>query len=148
LNNNEDKSIFEKRINVEKIESMMDLFGNFDENINIIESEIGVSISTRDTVICITGEVDKVTLAAAVIERLLSMVQRKMPIDRSRIRYAINLVAEGKGDLMEAAMSDVVAITYKGKQVKCRTVGQKKYIDAIKKNTIVLCVGPAGTGKT
>ena len=69
-------------------------------------------------------------------------------IDRSRIRYAIDLAKEGNADLILELIDDVVAFTNKGRKIKCRTLGQKKYISALKRNTVVFGVGPAGTGKT
>ena len=69
-------------------------------------------------------------------------------MDKSRIIYCIELAKEGNAEGIEKVMSGVIAITHKGKQIKCKTVGQKKYVDAIKKNTVVFGVGPAGTGKT
>ncbi|MER2142602.1 MAG: PhoH family protein, partial [Eubacteriales bacterium] len=67
---------------------------------------------------------------------------------RTRIRYAIGLAAEGKADRIGEIMRDVIAITYRGRQVTCKTLGQKQYVDAIKANTATFAVGPAGTGKT
>ena len=86
--------------------------------------------------------------ASAVIEKLLELIRRGETIDRGRIRYAIDLAKEGNADLILELGSDVVAFTAKGKQIKCKTIGQKNYVKALKKHTVVFGVGPAGTGKT
>ena len=78
----------------------------------------------------------------------MGILDRGEPVDRTRIRYAIELAKEGNADRIEEIMRDVIAITYKGKQVKCKTLGQRQYVEAMKKNTCVFAVGPAGTGKT
>ncbi|MGI6168639.1 MAG: PhoH family protein [Christensenellales bacterium] len=130
------------------MQHLSELFGNYDENMKVIEAELGVVVATRDAEIVVSGELDKVSLAAAVIERLLAMMRKGVIVDRSRIRYAIDVIAEGKADILEEAMTDVVAITNRGKQIKCRSVGQKRYVKALRENTVVICSGPAGTGKT
>ncbi len=138
----------ERGISVDTLDHIITLFGNFDENARIIEAETGAFISARDTMIMLRGDDDKVELAKTVIGRMLEMIRKNEKIDRSRIRYAIELAREGHDDLIGDIMSDVIAVTYRGKQVRCKTVGQRKYINAIKKNTVVFGVGPAGTGKT
>lgn len=151
MNNGENSNgceVFERRIAVESMQHLSELFGNYDENMKVIEAELGVVVATRDAEIVVSGELDKVSLAAAVIERLLAMMRKGVIVDRSRIRYAIDVIAEGKADILEEAMTDVVAITNRGKQIKCRSVGQKRYVKALRENTVVICSGPAGTGKT
>ena len=86
--------------------------------------------------------------ARAVLERLLGIVARGESIDKTRIRYAVELAGEGNADRIDEIMRDVIAITYRGRQVKCKTLGQKQYVEAIKANTCTFAVGPAGTGKT
>ena len=83
-----------------------------------------------------------------MLDKLLAMLRKGENIDRSRIRYAIDLAKEGNADLILELIDDVVAFTNKGRKIKCRTLGQKKYISALKRNTVVFGVGPAGTGKT
>ena len=96
----------------------------------------------------ISGEEGNVALAARVLEGILKLIRAGEPVDKTRIVYCIELAREGNLEGIEQVMSDVVAITSRGKQIKCKTVGQKKYVDAIKKNTVVFGIGPAGTGKT
>ena len=124
------------------------LFGLNDENVDLIRRELNVVIFAHGNEITLTGDEDKVRLARLTLERLLEIVARGDAIDKTRIRYAIDLASEGNADRIGEIMRDVVAITYKGRQVKCKTLGQKKYVDAIKKNTLTFGIGPAGTGKT
>ena len=113
------------------------LFGNFDENIELIEEETGVNIITRGTNLIITGNSQQVDLAYTVISKLLDMIERKESIDRAQIRYAIQLATEGKEDLIEDIAADIICITHKGKPVRCKSLGQKMYVRAIAQNDIV-----------
>ncbi len=124
------------------------LLGAFDENLNIIIRETGVSAYVEGTCVKLSGDESSVLLAETVIARLAAIVKAGEPIDKSRIIYCVELAKEGNAAGIEKVMSGVVAITSHGKQIKCKTVGQKKYVDAIKKNSVVFGVGPAGTGKT
>ena len=133
---------------VESVDLFMALFGVRDENVDLIRRELGVEIFAHGNEIAISGEEEKVRLAHLVLERLLGILARGESIDRTRIRYAIELASEGNADRIDEIMRDVIAITYRGKQVKCKTLGQRAYVDAIKNNTCVFAVGPAGTGKT
>ncbi len=133
---------------VESVDLFMALFGVRDENVDLIRRELGVEIFAHGNEITMSGEEEKVRLAHLVLERLLGILARGESIDRTRIRYAIELASEGNADRIDEIMRDVIAITYRGKQVKCKTLGQRAYVDAIKGNTCVFCIGPAGTGKT
>ncbi|MBE5760466.1 MAG: PhoH family protein [Clostridiales bacterium] len=138
----------QRKIEVESIEILTELFGPYDENIDIIRKELGVEIFQRDTVLVINGDPVKAALAETVINKLIMMIERRERIEHTRIRYAIELASEGNADLIDRIMQDVIAVTYRGKQIKSKTIGQKNYVDAIKKNTVTFAVGPAGTGKT
>ncbi|MEL7610048.1 MAG: PhoH family protein [Bacillota bacterium] len=130
------------------MDEVIRLFGAFDENLSVIESQTQTRIFTAADSIRVVGEAEPVSLAVTVIGKLLLMLRRGESIDRSRIRYAIDLAAEGNADLIEELMDDVVAFTNKGRQIKCKTLGQKRYVQALKEHTLVFGVGPAGTGKT
>lgn len=143
-----DKNIIEVGIDVDDIEHIIALFGSFDENAKAIEKETGASIVSRNTHIAISGKQEDVELAKTVVDKLLLMIRRHDKIDLSKIRYAVELAREGNADAIEEIMADVIAITNKGRQVKSRTIGQKRYVKAIRNNTIVFGIGPAGTGKT
>ncbi|MBO4262298.1 MAG: PhoH family protein [Clostridia bacterium] len=124
------------------------LLGAFDENLNIIARETEVNAFVDGTKIKLSGEEGQVLVAETVLNKLLAMIRAKETPDKSRIIYCIELARDGNADGIEKIMSGVVAVTSRGKQIKCKTVGQKKYVDAIKRSTIVFGVGPAGTGKT
>ena len=120
----------------------------FDENLKVISAETGARIIAAGDCIRIEGSAEAVELAKTVVDKLLITVRRGENVDRSRIRYAVDLAKEGNADLITELESDVVAFTAKGRRIKCKTLGQKKYVNALKRNTVVFGVGPAGTGKT
>lgn len=124
------------------------LLGIYDENLNVVTKELGVVAYTENTEIKISGEEEKVVLAKTVLEKLLDIISSGEPLDKTRVVYCMEMAKEGNTEGIEKIMSGVVAVTSRGKQIKCKTLGQKKYIEAIKKNTVVFGVGPAGTGKT
>lgn len=138
----------EQKINVERMEQAVSLFGSFDENIRMIESHYGVSILTRGTDIKITGDVEAVSKATRAIEGLLHLINRGEQVSEQNVRYVLMLVDEGGDDELPKLTSDSICITSKGRPVKPKTLGQKQYVEAIRQNTVTLGVGPAGTGKT
>ena len=137
-----------ERMYVEDPQQFIGLFGLNDENIDLIRRELDVTIFAHGSEITLTGSEENVRLAKLTLNKLLEIIARGDAIDRTRIRYAIDLASEGNADRIGEIMRDVIAITYRGRQVKCKTLGQKKYVDAIKKNTLTFGIGPAGTGKT
>ena len=145
-NNRETQST--ERMNMDTPEQFIGIFGIQEENIPIFKEELGVEIYAHGGEVTISGDPEKVSLAKLTLEKLNEIVLRGEAVDRTRIRYAIELASEGKADRIGEIMRDVIAITYRGRQVKCKTLGQKQYVDAIKQNTCTFAVGPAGTGKT
>ena len=125
-----------------------EFLGVFDENLNLIRRELDVVAVVDDGFIKLSGEKQRVEFAEKVVKALTDVVSAKEPLDKARILYCIEMARSGEISGIEKTFSGVVAITSKGKQIKPKTVGQKKYVDAINKNTIVFGVGPAGTGKT
>jgi len=138
----------EVAIEVDNLEQLIELFGSFDENVKVIEKETGANIFSRNTHVVITGRREDVELAKVVVDKLLNMIRKKESIDLSRIRYAVELAREGNADAIEEIMTDVIAITSKGRQIRSRTLGQKRYVKAMRENTVTFVIGPAGTGKT
>ena len=138
----------ESLIKIKNPKTVAELLGVFDENLNAIMSETGVVIFLDGDNLIITGEKDSVILAEKVVKKLMDIIEAGEKIDKSRIVYLIELAKNGNLEGIEKVVSGVVAITSKGKQIKCKTIGQKTYVDAINKNTVVFGVGPAGTGKT
>ena len=140
--------MIEQSINMERIEDVIDLFGSFDENIKLIERELGVTVVNRDEQLKISGEAENVSYAVKAVQGLLNLAGRKETITEQNVRYIINLVRAGNEAHIGDIARDVLCVTAKGKPIKAKTLGQKRYVDAIKKNTITLGIGPAGTGKT
>jgi len=136
------------RIELESMDDSIGLFGVYDENLNVFEEEIGVKIRIHSDGIAIEGDEEQVQLCRTILEKLLDMQRKGEPINRGRIRYAIDIAKDGKAEMIKEIMGDVVALTNRGKQIKCKTLGQKKYIQALKSHELVFGVGPAGTGKT
>lgn len=125
------------------------LFGDFDVNLKLIEKELGVSIFSRGGSLKITGDEGNVTLCERVIKILCEEVLNNKPLSEQKIIYAITLATEGDEEKLKSATdSDCVCVTSKGKPIKSKTLGQKKYIEEMNNNSIVFGVGPAGTGKT
>ena len=130
------------------MEHVISVFGSFDQNLRIIESELGVKVLDRENMIHICGEEESVMLAEKAINGLLTLAAKGENIDAQNVRYILKLVSEGKETKIQELDGDVICITAKGKPIKPKTLGQKSYCDAIAKNTITLGIGPAGTGKT
>ena len=140
--------MIERVVQVDRTEQVLSLFGNFDEHINTLQKEYNVVIFSRGSDIKITGSQENVDAAAQAIESLLALINKGEVINQQSIRYVISMVAEGAHQRLTQLSGDTVCITAGGKPVKAKTLGQKRYVEAIAENTIVLGVGPAGTGKT
>ncbi|MBR5261690.1 MAG: PhoH family protein [Oscillospiraceae bacterium] len=138
----------ERTVTVDRIENIISVFGSFDQNLRIIEEELGVTVLDRDSELRISGEAENVMRAEKAIEGLVSLAAKGEAIDAQNVRYILKLVGEGKETQISELAGDVVCVTSKGKPIKAKTLGQKTYVEAIKNNTITLGVGPAGTGKT
>ena len=130
------------------MEQAVSLFGSFDENIRLIEKEFSVNVISRGSEIKITGEAENVAKASRAINGLLTLVNKGEILSDQNVRYVLSLVNDGNDDKLTAMVGDCICITSKGRPVKAKTLGQKKYIEAMKENTITLAAGPAGTGKT
>lgn len=140
--------MLEQIISVDRMEQAVSLFGSFDENIRLIEQHYGVDVVTRGTDIKIGGDPEAVTKAVRAVKGLLQLINRGEQLNEQNVRYVLMLVDEGSEEDLPQLSSDSICITAKGRPVKPKTLGQKKYVEAIRDNTIVLGVGPAGTGKT
>ncbi|MEG1180238.1 MAG: PhoH family protein, partial [Oscillospiraceae bacterium] len=138
----------ERTVEIENFEQVVNLFGSFDEHIKLIEDECDVKLISRGSQIKLLGEEEKVKKAAKAIDGLLLLMKKGQTLDEQNVRYVLTLVGDGQSDKLSAMMADCVCITSKGKPVKAKTLGQEKYLEAIRSNTIVFGIGPAGTGKT
>ena len=140
--------MIEQTVSIERMEEAIDIFGSFDENIRLLEKELGIRVVGRDDQLKISGDPEAVMHGKKVIENLIGLSGRGEAITEQIVRYLIQLVKSGNEDKIQTLAADVICVTAKGKPIKAKTVGQKKYTQAIKENTITLGVGPAGTGKT
>jgi phosphate starvation-inducible PhoH-like protein len=140
--------MIEKTIQVERMENVISVFGSFDQNLRIIESELNVKVLDRENQIHILGEAENVLYAEKAINGLLMLSARGENIDAQNVRYILKLVRRGQETKIDELAGDVVCITAKGKPIKPKTLGQKTYCESISGNTITLGIGPAGTGKT
>lgn len=138
----------EKLISVDRMETVLSLFGNYDENVNLIQKEYNVVILGRGDDIKITGDEENVFNASEAINSLIALINKGEAITEQTIRYVFTLVREGKQYEIKHMSDDGVCVTVSGKLVKPKTLGQKRYVEAIRKKTIVMGIGPAGTGKT
>ncbi len=130
------------------LDRLQRVLGIFDENLETIARELELYTRVEDTKILLEGEDTNAMIGAEVVRSLLSIVEAGENIDKSTLLYCIGLAREGHASDIEGVMRGVVAVTSRGKPVKCKTLGQKEYVDAVKKNTVTFGVGPAGTGKT
>ncbi len=138
----------EQLINIDRMEQAAALFGNFDENVRLIENEYMVDVISRGSELKVSGEAENVSKACRVISSLLSLINRGETLSEQNVRYCMSLVNEGSEQKIESLVGDCICITSRGKPVKPKTLGQKNYCTAIKDHTITIGVGPAGTGKT
>ena len=139
----------EQTISVERLEEAVNLFGSLDENVKLIEKDLNVSVVNRDGVLKVSGEdAEKVVYAVKALEGLLKLIGRGESITEQNVRYILNLVRAGHEDKIGQFSADVLCVTAKGKPIKAKTLGQKRYVDAIHNNLVTLGIGPAGTGKT
>lgn len=140
--------MIEQIINIDRMEHASTLFGNLDSNIKMIEDEYMVTIVARDSELKVTGDPEQVSNAVRVIEGLLSLINKGEELTEQNIRYCMTLVNNKSEDKIQTLLGDCICITAKGKPVKPKTLGQKKYCTNISKNTVTFGIGPAGTGKT
>lgn len=140
--------ITEKTVQYGRIEHAMNLFGNYDENIHIIEDTFDVKVISRDDEIRIAGNEQGIEKAQAVIQKLISIAAQGDVITKQNVSYFVQLAEDNQMDKLKDNHADYICLTAKGRQIKSKTHGQKKYVKAIKDNTVVFGIGPAGTGKT
>lgn len=130
------------------MDAMLNLFGSYDENIKIIQSELGVDILSRGSDIKITGPDRAVERAYTCLNGLLKIAEHGESITAQQVRYFISMAGESDPDEIASLSDGGICVTTSGKIIKPKTLGQKKYIDSISENTISFGIGPAGTGKT
>lgn len=140
-------SIAESIINI-PIEHIGNIFGQFDSYAKIIEHTLNVTIISRDDEVKIIGENDKVQKARSVFIQLIELSKRGNTISEQNVNYALSLGLDEKENTLVEIDKDLICHTINGKPIKPKTLGQKNYVDQIRKKMIVFAIGPAGTGKT
>ncbi len=140
-------SQIEKKLQIDN-ENMIAIFGQYDSNIKKIEQVCGVQIVNRGDDIKIIGEENEVIYAENILHSLEVLAKKGEEITEQNVLYLLQAKEEGNLKEIEKVYNDFVCMTMNGRPVRPKTLGQKKYIDLIKKNTIIFGVGPAGTGKT
>ena len=136
----------ERQIQIPQTIDRTELFGNLDSNLTLIREATGVDIFQRDDGLILKGE-DPDT-AEGIIRELTAVLEKGEPLDKQKVSYIIGLKQEGLSYSESNVSKDVICFTHKGKPLKPKTVGQKNYVNSIRKKDIVFGVGPAGTGKT
>ncbi|WP_413308691.1 PhoH family protein [Bacillus sp. 1P10SD] len=124
------------------------LLGNSDQNLKTIEQELGVSIITRGESVSLSGDEEKVTMAGEIIDRLIFVIRKGINISQRDVLYAIQMANKGTLDYFVNLYEEEIGKNVKGKTIRIKTLGQRQYVHAIKKNDLVFGIGPAGTGKT
>ncbi len=140
-------------IKIENSELTARLFGSFDINTRMLERAFGVTVKNRsgdegDAVLVSGEEADSVSRAAEALEYLIRLARSNESLTEQQVGYVINMINAGKQQELDDLDGECICITTRGKPIKAKTVGQKRYIEAIVKNTVVFGIGPAGTGKT
>lgn len=139
----------EQILNIDRMEQAAALFGSFDTNIKQIENAYSVTVTVRGGEMKISGDAENVSRGARAVNSLLLMLNKGETLNEQNVGYVLSLVDDGDEDkLAKLSENGCICITLKGRPVKPKTLGQQKYVDAIRDNTITLAVGPAGTGKT
>ncbi len=138
----------QQRVALESMDSYLTLFGANEKNLPLIEEELNVSLALKGADLIISGEAENIGMAQAVVEKLMSLCARHAQIDRTTLRYALSLVKLGQLDKLDDIAFEVVAITHRGRPIRCKTLGQYQYVKAIRDHELTFAVGPAGTGKT
>ncbi len=138
----------ENNIKLDNMDEALALFGDYDENINLIQRQYGVVILCRGTEISISGDEESISKAFECINSLIALIKKGERITTQNLMYIFSLIEEGGTEQVEQLTHDGICITIGGKIVKPKTLGQKNYVKAIRDNTITIGIGPAGTGKT
>ena len=138
----------EKIVQFQNAEHIVLIFGSYDENVELLQKEFGVTITNRDDKLKISGCPEGIAMTAKAIDALMDQISNEEPITAQSIRYIISMVKENAIEQVKVLSDKCICITASGKPVKAKTLGQKDYIEAIENHVITLGVGPAGTGKT
>jgi len=136
------------KVQLENPAEAVNLLGNSDQNLKMIEQELGVSIITRGESVSLSGDEEKVNIAGQILDRLIFVIRKGINIGQRDVLYAIQMAHKGTLDYFVNLYDEEIGKNVKGKIIRIKSLGQKQYVTAIKKNDLVFGIGPAGTGKT
>ena len=137
----------EQRLRITEKDELFALLGPQDRNLTLIEDKLRAKVVNREDELVISGDESAVNAARTLLEALLKQVRAGRTLSEQEVRYAVRMVGEGAGGELED-LADEVMVTWRGKRIHARTVGQKVYINAMRQHSLAFCIGPAGTGKT
>ncbi|MDM5452812.1 PhoH family protein [Peribacillus simplex] len=136
------------KLEIESPNEAIALLGNGDSNVKVLEEELGISVITRGEAVSVAGDIERVTMGQEILKALLTVIRKGIAISSRDVLYAIELARKGTLEYFGELYDEEIAKTAKGKSIKVKTIGQRYYIQAIKKHDLVFGIGPAGTGKT
>ncbi|MFJ7754969.1 PhoH family protein [Peribacillus muralis] len=136
------------KLEIESPNEAIALLGNGDSNVKVLEEELGISVITRGEAVSVAGNIDRITMGQEILKALLTVIRKGISISSRDVLYAIELAKKGTLEYFGELYDEEIAKTAKGKSIKVKTIGQRYYIQAIKKQDLVFGIGPAGTGKT
>ena len=135
-------------IGISEPKVLKELFGHLDEHTKMIEEAFSVTIRQEDDGLTVKGEEGPVKQAGIVLQNLIEAIHKQKRVDKKDVRYSIDLVQVGIEDSFTSLLDDVIVYTEMGRPIRPKTLGQKRYVYAIRSNDVVFGIGPAGTGKT
>lgn len=136
------------KVQLENPAEAMALLGTSDQHLKIIEQELNVSIITRGESLNLSGDEEQVSLAGQILDRLMFVIRKGIAISGRDVLYAVQMAQKGTLDYFVNLYEEEIGKNVKGKSIRVKTLGQRQYINSIKKNDLVFGIGPAGTGKT
>lgn len=135
-----------RKITIDESVDREELFGTLDVNLKLIEEACGTGIIQRDDALILKG--GDIELATGILDELAGMISKGESLDEQKVRYAISLKSKGESYTEENVSGDIICFTTKGRPIRPKTLGQKRYVNSIRNRDVVFAIGPAGTGKT
>ena len=136
------------QLHVEDPNEAVMLLGNSDQNMKLIEEELSLSIMTRGDSITLNGDAENQEMGRQLIEQLIKVIRKGININQRDVATAIEMVKGGTIEYFSELYDEEISRDVNGKAIRAKTIGQREYIQAIRSNDLVFCIGPAGTGKT
>ncbi len=138
----------EHKLYLNNMDEMLPLLGKFDEHLSLVEENFAVRIIPRGDELSFSGEEEDVDKVYSLFQELLSLIREGHLLTTPEFMYAVKLAQKGQIKEIKGLFNDLILVTDRGKRIRPKTLGQKKYLDALRRHDIVFCIGPAGTGKT